>query len=457
MCLHHASLEPAVPKGYDYDACNADVLLNLAGVENGRITTPSGMSYGALVLPPTDRMTLPVLQKIATLAQAGATIYGQKPAHSPSLTGYPNLEEPLTKLANEMWGPCDGKNVTEHSYGKGRVVWGEPLEKALEVPPDFTYGQGDLLFIHRRDEPADIYFISNQEQKPVTTECAFRVTGKIPELWHPDTGKHEAIALYSTGMGQTTLPIHFDPVGSVFVIFRDAAPSAPPVRSVQRNGKNPFADGGQEAISIPEFSKGQVKFTAWKSGIYECAMGTGTTVKKSVPDLPDPLELTGSWKLTFPPKLGAPARATFDHLLSWNDSTNDGIKYFSGTATYEKNFTLPKDFLKTDRSVFLDLGSIKNLATVILNGKQLGILWKEPFRVEITGAARPGKNRLTVKVTNLWPNRLIGDQKLPEAQRTTWASVSLYKADSTLLPSGLLGPVTIQTAQRITVDHPSPF
>jgi hypothetical protein len=218
------------------------------------------------------------------------------------------------------------------------------------------------------------------------------------------------------------------------------------------NGKDVFADVAQEAISIPEFTKGKVACTAGRSGLYQCTTETGISVAATVPELPAPLELTGPWQLTFPPKLGAPAETTFDQLLSWSDSTNDGIKYFSGTALYEKTFTLPKDFLQKDRSLFLDLGSVKNLAEVALNGKPLGIVWKEPFRVEITGAAKSGKNRLAVKVTNLWPNRLIGDQKLPEAQRITWTSVSLYKADSPLLPSGLLGPVTIQSAQKVTVN-----
>ena len=449
MCVHHNSLQPAVPKGFDYDVCNADVLLNLMEVENDRIVTPSGMSYRVLVLPPTDRMTLPVLQKVAKLVQAGATVYGQKPEHSPSLTGYPDSEGTLAKLAGEVWGACDGKTVTEHPYGKGKIVWGVPLETVLAAPPDFTSKQGDLLFIHRQEAPAEVYFVSNQEQKPITAECSFRVTGKIPELWHPDTGKRETIAFYGSGNGQTTLPIHFDPVGSVFVVFRDAAPAAQPITSIQLNGTNPFSDVAQDATSVPELSHGKVRFTAWKSGHYQCTTGTGATVEMSVPELPDPLELTGSWQLSFPPKLGAPAAAVFDHLFSWSDSTNDGIKYFSGTAAYEKDFTLSKDCFRKGRCLFLDLGSVKNLAQVVLNGKPLGILWKEPFRVEITGAAKSGKNHLTVKVTNLWPNRLIGDEKLPEKQRITWTSVSLYKADSPLLPSGLLGPVTIQAAQQV--------
>jgi hypothetical protein len=450
-CVRNKLLQPALPKGYDYDVCNADIILNLMSVKAGLITTPSGMSYRTLVLPPSDRMTLPVLQNLAKLVEAGATVYGPKPECSPSLTGYPGADSELTKLANDLWGSCDGKTVTEHAYGKGKIFWGENLEKVLGVPPDFTSAKGDLLFIHRQDANMEIYFVSSQENQPITTECSFRVTGKIPELWHPDTGKSETVALYRTENGRTILPIHFDPAGSVFVVFRKDARSAPLITSVQLNGKNPFADSTKEIVGIPEVADGKVRFTTWKSGAYEYTKGAGTTVKGTVPELPAPLELAGSWQLTFPPKLGAPLTATFDHLISWSDCTNEGIKYFSGTANYEKSFSLSEQFLKKGRRVFLDLGSVKNLAEVSLNGKPLGILWKEPFRVEITRAVNRGKNQLKVKVTNLWPNRLIGDQKLPEAQRITWASVSLYKADSPLLPSGLLGPVKVISAQTVTL------
>ncbi len=170
--------------------------------------------------------------------------------------------------------------------------------------------------------------------------------------------------------------------------------------------------------------------------------------------LPQALELTGSWQIQFPPKLGAPDSATFDHLISWTDSADDGVKYFSGTATYQKDFPLPAGFIGKNRRVYLDLGTVKNLARVSLNGKDLGVLWKAPFRADITDAVRAGNNHLDVKVTNLWPNRLIGDQKQPEGKRITWASVSLYTAESPLLSSGLLGPVTLIPAQavRLTAD-----
>ena len=560
VCVHHGELTPAVPKGYDYDVCNADILLNLMETKDGRITTPSGMSYRVLVLPPEDRMTLPVLRKIAKLVHDGAVVYGPKPFRSPSLSGYPGVDQEVSRLADEVWGNCDGKSVTEHSYGAGKIVWGASLEKALNVPPDFSTPKGDYLFIHRKVASTDrksaqadhkdiqggckvakqadteIYFVSNQGQQAITTDCSFRGTGKIPELWHPDTGKRETVALYTDKDGLTTLPIHFDPVGSVFVIFQipqtpaphpvslaftasvknpkpapknfeilkatygagdktvdvtariasliengrlsinaataalNVADPAPNVvkqlvveyklngetgtKTIPENGK---VDLGITQPFIPETSlrtdaQNQTVLSAALNGDYFVTFSDGTTKSVAVAGLPAPLTLEGSWNLVFPPFTegkGEPVKAAFDKLISWSDSPVDSIKYFSGTATYTKTFTLPEGYRGKKRLLFLDLGSVDNIAEVNLNGKSLGILWKEPFQADATKVIKKGNNKLTIKVTNLWPNRLIGDQRLPEKDRATWASVSLYKATDPLLPSGLLGPVRIIPAQTI--------
>ena len=441
-------LKPAAPaNGYDYDVCNAEIILNQMNVEDGFITLKSGMHYRMLVLPDIDRMTVPVLRKIEALVSAGAVVYGPKPIKSPSLTGYPESDQTISELATKIWGPCDGKTVTEHAYGKGKVVWGEPLQSALNVGPDFADASGKLLYIHRHDGPTEIYFVSSQQDQAVTTDCTFRVSGKLPELWHSDTGRMESVAYYHSSAGQTVVPIHFDPSGSVFVIFRKPVPEGAPIAAVKRNGQDLYAPGSDSATDLPVLSGDQLALTADQSGTYEFISGSGKSVKQEVASLPAPQEMTGPWQLDFPPKLGAPATATMDQLGSWSESADDGIKYFSGTATYHHDFDLSADWLAKDRRVYLDLGSVKNLAQVVLNGKPLAILWKAPFRLDITDGAHVGSNHLVLKVTNLWPNRLIGDQKLPEAKRITWASVSLYKADSPLLPSGLLGPVTLSPAQ----------
>ena len=449
--VQHHELKPAPPEGYAYDVCNADALLNLMAVQQGRIVLPGGMNYRALVLPDAQRMSLPVLRKIAALVQAGATVYGPKPLHSPSLTGYPASDEELTRLGNEVWGDCDGQNAREHAYGQGKIAQGSPLVSVVQVKPDFSSAQGGLSFIHRQEALAEVYFIANSKPEAVDTTCTFRVTGKVPELWYSDTGKHEVLAFYQDANGQTTLPLHLDPVGSVFVLFRREA-SDPSTRAtaIKRNGENILGKNGGSAVGLPVSEEGQVALTVFKDGDYEVTTGTGQTKHATVSSLPDGQVLTGPWQVTFPPNLGAPATATLESLTSWTVSPDEGVKYFSGTATYQKEFSVPAKDLGAGRRCYLDLGAVRNLAEVTVNGKDCGILWKEPFRAEITDAIHSGTNHLEVEVTNLWPNRLIRDQQLPENQRITWTSVSLYKPTDPLLPSGLLGPVIVVPAEKVT-------
>jgi hypothetical protein len=446
----HRNLNPPVPAGFDYDVCNAEILLNRMSVDHGEIVLKSGMRYRVLVLPDADRMTLPVLKEIGSLVRAGAAVYGPKPVKSPSLS---DRDEAVQKLAAEIWGDCDGVKITSHRYGQGCVLWGGSLDQALPAAPDFVASQPDMKFIHRQAGHAEIYFVSNQQKTERAVDCTFRVAGKIPELWHPDSGRMETMALYHTANGCTTLPVRFDPVGSVFVIFRRADAGADPVASIQDDGK-PLPADANEVADLPTLSADGIGLTAWAAGDYEVKLASGKTLSAKASGLPSPLTLEGEWHLSFPPKLGAPATAVFDHLMSWTESSDEGVKYFSGTATYEKEVEIPAEYIGAGRRLFLDLGAVKNLAEVWLNGKPLGVLWKEPFRVEITEAARVGTNKLEIRVTNLWPNRLIGDQNLPESQRITWASVQLYKADSPLLPSGLLGPVRVLPAQTLTLTGP---
>ena len=442
--IRFAKLDPPAPAGYGYDFCNADAILDLMSVEDGRFVLPSGMKYRMLILPPVDRMTLSLLRKIETLVKSGGSVYGPKPTLTPNLKGFPQEDVELAKLANEIWGNCDGKTVLENLYGKGRVVWGMPIEKALSVKPDFSASRGKLLFIHRQVSGAEVYFVSNQKGE-VATDCTFRVTGMIPELWHPDTGHRETLAQYKDDNLTTTVPLHFSTSGSAFVVFRHKAPSVTPVASLKLDGQTLDPSAGYLTMEGDK-----VQFSAQKAGTYELTTGNGLTSSIEVADLPAPEEISGPWEVIFPPKLGAPDKVVFDKLMSWTDSSNGGVKYFSGTATYIKDFVLPKVFTGDGRSCVLDLGDVKNLAEVTLNGKNLGVLWQPPFRLDITEAMRPGDNHLEVKVTNLWPNRLIGDQSLKESERVTWASVSLFKAGDELLPSGLLGPVIVHPRQKIS-------
>lgn len=383
---------PDIPEGYNWDYINADALINVLTVKDGELATPSGMRYRVLALDPhARRMSLPVLRKIRDLVEAGAFVCGEKPTDTPSLA---DDESEFHRIAEQIWGTGEGA-----SLGKGRVfgrmTLGEALD-AIHVAPDFSYTRPEpdtnLMFVHRKLANGDLYFVDNRNDRYEKLSASFRVTGKSAELWHADSGAIEPASYYSAD-GRTTVPLYLAPWETVFVVFRHAAAS--PSRTLPSAVEMPVA------------------------------------------------EIDGPWRVTFLPNLGAPASATFEQLTDWTENADEGIKYFSGTATYSKAFDVPATWLKPGEHLWLDLGSVKNLAEVSVNGKSLGIVWKEPFRVEITSAVKPGVNALEVKVTNGWANRIIGDRQ-PDANKTyTFTSPKYYNAQSSLWPSGLLGPVQI--------------
>ena len=392
MPIWGAGLQPALPEGYDYDYVNADVLLNRMSVApDGRLTLPDGMSYRILVLPPIQSMTLPVLRKIRDLVAGGATVLGPKPLQSPSLTGYPNADAEMQALAADVWGDLDGISRFQRVYGKGGVVWGLPPAEALarlHVAKDFECTRAldaETQWIHRRDGDTDIYYVANQGDRAVSLEARFRVAGREAELWHPDTGEIEP-AGYTIAGDRTTAPLDLAERETVFVVFRKA--TATMTRTIPR------------AVS--------------------------TTVAT----------VSGPWDVAFPANFGAPAKVQLAKLESWTANTDDGVKYFSGTATYSKSVQAPAGWFRPGAKVLLDLGTVKDLAEVSVNGKPLGILWKAPYRVDATGALKAGANRLEIKVTNEWTNRQIGDRLLPVEKRVLAQAAPMFGAPVAAAPAG---------------------
>jgi hypothetical protein len=384
---------PDIPAGYNFDFANSDVILHRLEVSDGRIVTPTGMSYRVVALDANARhMPLSVLRKLHSLVEQGGVVSGPKPIDSPSLS---DDQAEFQRLAQEMFGDGSG----EHSIGKGKVFAGATPEQAmtaLQVAPDFTFtkpeGDTNLLFVHRRLPDGDVYWVDNRKNRVETLEGSFRVIGKAPQLWHADTGAMEPAA-YQTVDGRTTVPLHLYPYDAVFVVFRDAASA--PSRTLPKHVET-----------------------------------TLTTVE-------------GSWDVAFQPDRGAPAKVSLDRLASWTENSDPGVKYFSGTATYQKTIQASPDWFQSKAELWLDLGNVKNLAEVSVNGKPLGIVWKTPFRVNLTGALKPGANTLEVKVTNLWVNRIVGDQQPGVTQKYTFTAQQFYRADSPLLESGLIGPVQV--------------
>lgn len=444
--------QPALPAGHDFDYINAEVLLDRAKVAGGRISLPDGPSYSLLVLPPLDAMRPEMLRKIRDLVAEGARVLGPPPRRSPSLRGYPDCDREVAALAAELWGELaqrDGPGLASRSFGKGRVFRGDDLAGALResgvVPA--VVAPGHILWAHRKDGDADIFFLSNQKNEPVLEEVLFRASGRAPEFWHPDTGGREATAWFEAGEGRTRVPVALDAAGSVFVVFRESA-EGPSVARVLKDGAPVGAGAGRPcAVRVLRKAGGKTALRAAESGRYTLVQTDG---KESTIDvaLPAPVAVDAPWTVTFPSVRGAPPNPIeMQGLISWSEHPDEAVRHFSGTATYRGKFDLPQDALAPARRLTLDLGAVEVIAEVRVNGKDLGVLWKRPFAVDITGAARPGPNEIEVRVTNLWWNRLVGDEKLPPAQRATFTTAKSRIPRNRLLPSGLLGPVSVRVSE----------
>ncbi|MEN6561147.1 MAG: glycosyl hydrolase [Acidobacteriota bacterium] len=427
----------------DYDACSSDVILRRMRVEKGRIVLPDGTSYAALTLPEQDRIPPEVLKRIRALVAEGATVIGhQRPTRSPGLRGREEKDREVERLADELWGGGEasdrpgGEEVRVRPIGRGRFVIAGGKSAALRavgVAPDLEIAGrpdgdlGPLDFVHRRTADEEFYFLRNATKEPQGLTCRFRVAaearGLAPEFWWPDSGLRSACRDWTTvGTGRTELRVELGPLGSVFVVFRTAEPSeSPKLDPLARDTFLPSAD-------------------------------------------PAALTIDGPWQVEFPEGWGAPRTATFERLQGWTESSDPGIRAFSGIATYRTTFELSAA-LASKRRLFLQLGDLTEIAEVTVNGKDLGVVWLPPYRVEISGAVRSGSNRLEIRVANLWANRLNADSLRPESERFTRSNLDRIQTDPTsdssygrvprgktrpvyteippLMRSGLFGPVQI--------------
>jgi len=385
VTLYHNNTPTDAPKRYAYDFVNADALTQKLSVKGGDLISDSGAQYRVLYLGGTSaRMTLTTLQKIADLAEAGATIVGQAPVASPSLNDDPAAFAALTK---RLWNG----DITK--IGKGQVIAGNEVETALASigqTPDFAHsGDVQILFVHRRLADGDLYYVDNRDNKAVSTEARIHVTGKAPELWHADTGKSEPVSFRIEG-DTTIVPLDLRAQESVFVVFRKPAKA----------------------------SSATVTPVAWSQVA----------------------NLGNSWKISFD-GLAAPAPIASGTLGSLSENADTAVKYFSGTTTYHTAFPLPKG-VKPGAPLKIDLGQVGDVAEVFVNGQPAGIVWKAPYSLDIGSLVKKGDNSVEVRVANLWVNRLIGDAQ-PGAQKVTFTAAPTYTADAPLRTSGLIGPVTL--------------
>ena len=409
--LKHSDPAGAMP-GFDYDVTDETIFLQLK-VEDGKIVVPGDIQYRVLMLPDHNVISLAVLLKLEELLKEGAQVIGFKPASSVSLVGAEKAQTTFLDLANEIWGAEDSEKG-EKKYGKGLVTWGVTAREYLltkNIQTDFNIvgnqSKTDFDYIHYTIGESDVYFVTNQTTEKQKIRASFRVTGKQPELWDALNGNiHEAQA-FDQKDGLTTVPLTLEPFGSVMVVFNN---------------------------KIPKNQQGKAQ--------------------RNYDDFEMIAEIKGEWIVHFDPKWGGPGRIVFPELMDWTQHSHEGIKYYSGAAVYSKTFNIDFEPQK-GKKYFLQLGSIKDvgIAEVKINGKNKGIVWTPPFRVEIHKELQKGENILELKVVNSWFNRVAGDEIFPDKNNFTNTNIVLindYKGkpriEIPLEPSGLIGPVIIEEA-----------
>jgi len=384
------------PKQFAFDYVNDDLVQHRMRVSDGRIVLDSGASYQVLYVIPTHEPTMPLatLAKIKELAEQGATVVwaGERPTRCPGLKDFPACDEKLRKMAAELWRSGRVKVVPRHDYAQLIPI----LEQGAHPPAWRITGDPPLRFVHRRAGEADIFFVVNRATWPVETPVTFRITDRSPELWDPDTGAIIPAAFEKVADG-VLVDLRLPALASTFVVFHPGAAAQP---------QRPAATG----------------------------------------PVPEPIPIDQRWEVAFPAGGGAPPVVTFDELKSWSEMPQDGVRYFSGIATYRTTFTCPGNAARSGHPAVLDLGRVAEVCEVRLNGRRAGIAWHPPYRLDVTGALRPGENRLEVSVANLWHNRIVGDAALPKAERVTRMVPETHyqrMRDRKLIDSGLMGPVRI--------------
>jgi hypothetical protein len=388
--------------GYQYDSFNADVLLNTAKVIDGKVVLSNSIEYGALLFPGSHKMapdkmiSLAVAEKILELLKEGATVFiDEKPIFQPGMQSEADAKS-WENIVSEIWK--NDSNATSWKIGKGTIVKLPYLGNdfaSIGIQQDVYFPKLNraesetIAWTHRKSATEDIYFLSNQKEEKRTIQASFRVAGKIPEWYNPITDNTTALQNWKEENGRTIVSISFDENESGFVIFKEKATTS------------------------------EIQSTAFE------------TVQT----------LDENWELQFDPAFHGPEKPVkIDKLFDWSTSENDKIKYYSGTATYQKEVVWKG---KATEKIWLDLGVIANIAEVSVNGKDCGTLWTFPYKVDVSDALKKGKNTIIIKITNTWANRLIGDQKLPKEEKLTWTTAPFRLEGNPLLKAGLLWPVTI--------------
>jgi hypothetical protein len=461
----HAGLLRGFSRPFDHDVAPWDRLINDMCVRDGMVVTPEGAAYRLLYLNSRD-IPLDAMRKVRKLLHDGAVVLAQqKPQHARGLADITKADEEVRKTADELWGPKPGQNG-DRPIGKGRMLWGYSPQQALErigVKPGFASklaqpNASGIDWAYRRDSDTDIFFVVNRAGQTVDFDATFRVADKAPELWDPDSTEITKTALYRINAGLTTVPLRLEAYESVFVVFRE--PAKAHIEKAQ------FTGGSTNAVAAQGlyWENGKIALTA-AAGEVKLFPSSGESMVVKVPQSGEPLVLTGSWDVRFIGGMGAPEKTTFKNLINWTTHDNYDIKHYSGQATYTKTFSVSQDLLKA-ADILLDLGEVRDLVDISINGKMVTTLWRPPYRVLVKAFLKPGDNQLEITVANTWVNRFVGDlknhgldgTKPDKGPRYTFHGISTqtYTDATPILPSGLMGPVRLVEKPAVTLTLSTP-
>lgn len=481
---------PQVPDGYNYDFANPTVIRSGIKVENRTLVAPSGARYRVLWL---DRncevMSLDILKKIKEFADAGVIICGKEPK---SCAGLKADDRAFASIVDDIWhsrrknvfakGLEDclrrsgiqpdfratvtspvAEPVVRHSSPTIKATGGSAghfdklsdQENAVEAPANAPDSYGDFKYVHRTlPDSTQIYWVRNFSGKDSNVELSFRDGGKFAAIFNPENGD-VTDADVKFGNGRSTVSLPLLSADARFVVLSNRPQIKVTIDTVFVNTTDTTMICTSDSTEVHPVDSlvSAGHFDTSASSAQRKLSDQGISLRDQQNSVAEPVEattiqtVTSTWQVHFDQKNGGTADEEFPELVSWTRKENPIVKYFSGTAIYKTTVTIDSTQLATSARIFIDLGVVKNIADLSINGTPAGVLWKAPFRTaDIKPLLKEGDNLLEIKITNVWRNRMIGDVQPGEKHPVT-AIRRFYKSTDKLLPSGLLGPVRIITEQ----------
>lgn len=461
-------LSSKLPRNIKFNYINKEVLLERLSVKDGTIFLDGKHPFGFLMIRDRE-MDIETARMVEKLVSDGALVYAEKPRKTLSLLDYKAHNEELLSIADRVWGY--GNNVAgEHSYGKGKVVWSK--RRLLDVYKPDVKVRGididDILYLHKTIEDKEVYYlVSKNNSSTVNFEIAFRVGDECPpSLWNTQDGLVEEFAVYSfEDGGYVRMPLTLNPRQTVFVVFDRSGEERDHIVSVRsEDGYSLFpVEREEDLCALPRLvfleDKDDIEVLS-PSSVFK-GEGTFKSGKKATLSCSSPksISIDGTiGTMTFVTQeedLGTMPIGGFKRL---NTSRNPLVRYYSGEVCYRTKMFIPKDFLSSSNVLLMSVSEFGSTAAIEINGSPVRTLWDPYDKVDITEFVKEGENDLTVRVTNPWRNRLIGDKTESRGSKDLWTTSPLLQKsnpsypiitkDATLMPSGIAKPIIVYCVKK---------